>query len=95
MTACEIPQKFFAGHILNHLRNLMQKVEIRVAGQIDEQWSEWLGGLSIQHCLPNETLLSGYLADHAALYGVIARLRDLGLKLYCVHNQDVDKNSPG
>lgn len=70
----------------------MQKVEIRVTGQIDEQWSEWLGGLNIQHCLPNETLLSGYLADHAALYGVIARLRDLGLKLYSVHNQDVDEN---
>ncbi|MGD2158778.1 MAG: hypothetical protein PVG14_19470 [Anaerolineales bacterium] len=68
----------------------MHKVEIKVTGQIDEQWSQWLGGLNIHHSEPNQTILSGYLTDQAALYGIITRLRDLGLQLNSIHNEDVD-----
>lgn len=74
------------------LGNPMRKVEIKVTGQIDEQWSEWLGGLDIHHTAPNKTILSGYISDQAALYGIIARLRDLGLQLNSIHNDDVDEN---
>jgi hypothetical protein len=70
----------------------MYKVEIKVTGQIDEQWSQWLGGLDIHHSEPNQTVLCGYLADQAALYGIITRLRDLGLQLNSIHNEAVDKN---
>lgn len=71
----------------------MQKVEIKVTGHIDEQWSEWLGGLEIHHFGPNQTILSGNIPDQAALYGIIARLRDLGLQLNAIHSNDVDKNN--
>jgi hypothetical protein len=71
----------------------MQKVKIKVTGQIDEQWSEWLGGLEIHHPAPNQTTLSGYLSDQAALYGIIARLRDLGLQLISINNEDVIKTN--
>jgi hypothetical protein len=62
----------------------MLKVEIRVAGNIDEQWSEWLGGLRIHHSEGDETILMGLIMDQAALYGIIARLRDLGMALNSV-----------
>jgi hypothetical protein len=64
---------------------MMQQVEIRVKGQIDERWSEWLDGLTITHTSGGETLLSGSVMDQSALYGVLARLRDLGLPLLSVN----------
>ena len=63
----------------------MQQVEIRVKGQIDERWSEWLEGLAITHTGEGDTVLSGSVMDQSALYGVIARLRDLGLPLLSVN----------
>ena len=63
----------------------MQQVEIRVKGQIDERWSEWLDGLEIRHTESDETVLTGPVADQAALYGLIAKLRDLGLPLSAVN----------
>ena len=63
----------------------MQQVEIRVKGQIDERWSEWLEGLDITHTGEGETVLTGSVIDQSALYGVIARLRDLGLPLLSVN----------
>ena len=63
----------------------MQSMEIRVKGQIDEHWSDWFGGLTIQHVEPDETVLAGAVRDQAALYGLLARLRDLGLPLLSVN----------
>ena len=37
----------------------MQRIEIRVKGQIKQQWSEWFGGLTINYSDPGETTLSG------------------------------------
>lgn len=62
----------------------MQNVEIRVEGKIDLHWSEWLEGLEIIHEGQNETLLSGQIVDQATLYGILKKLRDLGLKLLLV-----------
>ena len=62
----------------------MQNVEIRVEGLIDQHWSEWLGGLKITHQGEDETLLTGQVVDQATLYGILKKLRDLGLKLHLV-----------
>jgi hypothetical protein len=59
----------------------MQQVEIRVKGRIDKRWSEWLDGLTISHPDQDETVLAGSILDQAALYGLMSRLRDLGLSL--------------
>jgi hypothetical protein len=59
----------------------MQQVEIRVKGRIDERWSEWLDGLTISHPDQDETVLAGSILDQAALYGLMSKLRDLGLSL--------------
>jgi len=61
----------------------MQRVEIRVKGRIDEHWSDWFDDLTITH-VDDETVLNGTVADEAALYGLLAKLRDLGLPLVSV-----------
>ena len=66
----------------------MQSVEIRVKGQIDEHWSDWFEDLTITHTDENETILSGTVVDQAALYGLLARLRDLGLPLLSVNSAE-------
>jgi len=61
------------------------QVEVRVKGRIQERWSEWLGDVMISHTDQGETVLTGSVADQAALYGLIAKLRDLGLPLVSVN----------
>jgi len=68
----------------------MQQIEIRVKGQIDERWSEWLDDLTITHTDQGETVLAGPILDQAALYGLIAKLRDLGLPLLAVNSVKQD-----
>ncbi len=69
----------------------MQNIEIHIKGQINQQWSDWFGGLIITHADPDETILHGYIPDQAALYGVISRLRDLGLELVSVNSQKIEE----
>ena len=71
----------------------MLRVEVRVKGCINKQWSEWFGGLTISHSDPDETVLSGVVADQSALYGIISRLRDLGLQLTSVSSEEIEENS--
>jgi hypothetical protein len=54
---------------------------IRVQGLLDSERTNWFDGLAITHSTDNETLLSGPLSDQAALYGVLLKIRDLGLPL--------------
>ena len=58
---------------------------IRVGGHLDSGWSEWFGGLRLTHEANGETVLSGLIVDEAALHGVLAKVRDLGLPLLAVN----------
>jgi hypothetical protein len=62
--------------------------EIRVKGHIGASWSAWFEGMTIRHTEGGETVLSGPLADEAALHGVLMRIRDLGLPLVEVHRKE-------
>jgi hypothetical protein len=57
--------------------------EIRVEGILGPQWRDWLGNLQIEHD-GSQTIISGSLADQAALHGLLAKVRDLGLCLISV-----------
>ena len=59
--------------------------EIRVRGKLDARWSRWFANLQIIPQPDGESLLTGPVDDQAALYGVISRMRDLGLVLISVH----------
>ena len=58
--------------------------EIRLRGHLGPEWSEWLDGFAITNEGNGETVLSGSVADQAALFGLLARVRDLGLPLLAV-----------
>ncbi len=54
---------------------------IRVAGELGPEWSDWFEGLVVRTEPDGTTVLSGVLADQAALHGVLGAIRDLGLVL--------------
>jgi hypothetical protein len=58
--------------------------EIRVRGELDSHWSVWFEGLALTSLGNGETLIAGEIQDQAALHGVLARIRDLGLPLISV-----------
>lgn len=58
--------------------------EIRVEGHLASCWSKWFEGLEITNPNDSETLLRGPVVDQAALHGLLARVRDMNLKLLSV-----------
>ena len=64
--------------------NAPELYEIRVAGHLSENWAGRFEGLALEQQPEGETLLSGML-DQAALHGVLAKIRDLGLNLISVN----------
>ena len=59
----------------------MQRVEIRIEGHLDAKWAEWFEGFDFTYTETGDTLLTGCIPDQAALYGLIAKLRDLGVNI--------------
>lgn len=68
----------------------MLLLELHVKGMIDQQWSDWFGGLEITSLGYDETVLTGTIPDQAALYGIISRLRDMGLQLTLLRSEEVE-----
>ncbi len=68
------------------LNRLIYRIHVRA--YLHEGWSGWFDGLAIEHEPDGSTLLVGPLADQAALHGVLAKVRDLGLTLLSVTSSD-------
>lgn len=68
----------------------MQRVEIRVEGSLDPQWVEWFEGMEITQAAGGETRITGDIPDQAAFYGLIAKLRDLGVRLLAVTLKELE-----
>ena len=64
----------------------MERIEVRIKGQIDNSWSDWLGGLTVEHTADGESILIGTVRDQSALYAVLYRLPALGLQLISVNS---------
>jgi hypothetical protein len=58
--------------------------EIRLRGRLDARWSAWFDGMTLTPGADGTTVLQGLIVDQAALHGVLARLRDIGLPLISV-----------
>ena len=65
-----------------------ERYEIRVQGVLDRHWSAWFEGLELRSEPGGVTVLAGPVADQAALHGLLARVRDLGLPLLSVRRID-------
>jgi hypothetical protein len=70
----------------------MHNVEIRVKGYLDQHWSEWFEGFEIAHSESDETILTGQVPDQAALYGILTKIRNLGLSLIAVIPKEIQNS---
>ncbi len=59
--------------------------QIRLKGQLSGQWTDWFGGLTITLEENGETILTGPVIDQAALFGLLKKVRDLGIPLLSVN----------
>lgn len=68
--------------------------EIRVAEHLDERWAEWFGQAEIIHSRDSgQTVLRTLVADQPALFGVLGKIRDLGLTLISVQRGNTHEHS--
>ena len=58
--------------------------QIRIKGHLGQQWMDWFEGMTITLEENGDTLLTGPVVDQAALYGLLKKVRDLGLPLVSV-----------
>lgn len=66
---------------------------IKVKGVLDGEWSGWFEGMTVQPQPSGETVLTGPVADQAALHGLLHKIRDLGLPLLSVKRADMEDHS--
>jgi hypothetical protein len=68
--------------------------QIKVAGHLGYQWKDWFGGVSITLEDNGDTLLTGLVVDQAALYGLLKKVRDLGMPLVSVNPVETSRADP-
>lgn len=69
------------------------RYEIRVKGHLDTRWAAWFDGMTLSHDGDGSTLIHGLVVDQAALHGLLAKVRDLGLPL--ISGTEVEPNRRG
>ncbi len=65
--------------------------QIRIEGHLGSQWTDWFEGLTITLEDNGDTLLTGPIIDQAALYGLLKKVRDLGMPLLSVNRIESDQ----
>ncbi len=61
--------------------------EIRLQGHLGEEWASWFAGMTLILTEDGDTILTGPVADQAALHGLLKKVRDLGLPLRSLHGR--------
>ena len=61
--------------------------QIRVNGHLGSEWTDWFEGLTITLEEDGDTLLTGPVIDQAELFGLLKKVRDLGMPLVSVTHQ--------
>jgi hypothetical protein len=69
--------------------------QIRIDGHLDQHWSAWFDDLTLTHESDGSTSLCGFVQDQAALYGLLIKVRDLGISLISVEALDPTVENPG
>lgn len=58
--------------------------QIKIKGHLGRGWTDWFEGLTITLEDTGDTLLAGPVADQSALFGLLRKVRDLGMTLLSV-----------
>ncbi|HEY7812562.1 MAG TPA: hypothetical protein VIC62_04950 [Nakamurella sp.] len=64
---------------------------LRVDGHLDDHWSAWFGDLTLTHESDGTTSIDGLVPDQAALFGLLMKVRDLGVTLLSVQVIDPEE----
>jgi hypothetical protein len=99
-----------AHHIVKHLGDMSdastgrtngsERYEVRVQGRLESRWVAWFDSMTLTAEDDGITCIHGPVADQAALHGLLAKLRDVGLPLVSVlhvdgnERPDVPTNQP-
>jgi len=78
------------GKMINRPTEKALYYEIRLKGHLERRWVKWFNGMKITLSENGTTILSGSLADQAALHGILRRVRDVGLPLLSVNSIEPD-----
>jgi hypothetical protein len=65
-----------------------RRYEIRLGTQLAARWATWFDGMTLSRLPDGTTVLTGPVADQAALHGLLAKVRDLGVPLVAVRQLD-------
>jgi hypothetical protein len=68
--------------------------QIRTQGRISDRWLDWFEGFDLRHEADGTTLIDCPALDQAALHGLLAKVRDLGLPLISVTRMGSDWVQP-
>jgi hypothetical protein len=68
--------------------------QIKIEGHLGYQWTDWFGGMGIVLEDNGITLLTGPVIDQAALYGLLKKVRDLGMPLVSVNQVECKASDP-
>ena len=72
-------------HSAEHETDQPMLYQIKIKGHLVYQWTDWFEGLTVTLEENGDTLLTGIVIDQAALYGLLKRVRDLGIPLLSVN----------
>jgi hypothetical protein len=70
------------------------RYEIRLKGHLGPRWAAWFDGLTLTRDDDGTTVIHGPVVDQAALYGLLNKVRDLGLSLISVTQVEPDRLRP-
>jgi len=68
--------------------------QIRVKSHLSSDWTDWFEGLTITPEESGDTLLTGPVVDQAALYGLLKKVRDLGIALISLNPVQSNESIP-
>ena len=68
----------------------MMLYEIRVKGHLDQHWSAWFDGMTVNNEASGDTVISGPLLDQAALHSLLVKVYNLNLTLISVLRMETD-----
>lgn len=67
------------------------RYDIRIKGHLDARWAAWFDGMTLTHEAGGSTLIHGPVVDQAALFGLLQKVRDVGLPLVSVTQVEPDQ----
>ena len=67
--------------------------QFRIEGHLSDEWTNWFSDLAITREENGDTLLTGPVADQAALFGLLKKIRNLGLPLVSIDRVDFAKSN--